>query len=138
MTAFVPTNSGVLLRGEDIDAASRLLERMFPGRQGTLAMFVFGTNRVPLPESFFDPNKAEPWLKKVVSDLAIVLAKENVYTWGLTGSKVDQLDVVKDPRITEIRKKLESALSAMPWVQELRQKRIDIIEQAKQQDQYNV
>lgn len=117
----------------DLDAASRLLNKMYSGKNfRSLPMWVFGTDELPRPGFFRDPGHSATLeiTAMINKTLTFATAHAAACEWHLNSQEIDQLQI-EDPRVETLRKKLPDLIGELDPVKKLRADRFQVLLELK-------
>jgi hypothetical protein len=124
----VRVNQSVVVYQQDLNAAKRLLQRIYTEEDMSLPKVVFGTDMLPIPTCFKNPQ--HPFTMKLMDMINSTMVAATTYTivaeWRFNPGQVDNL-APNDQRITALRQKLSTEIANIPLVTDLRQNRMKII-----------
>ena len=120
----------VIVQRHDLDAAWRLLQRIYTQKEKSLPMIVFGTTLPPIPKYFEDlQHPYSMGLVDIINDAMVLATTYTIVTeWQFNPDQVDNL-AQDDPRITALRQKLSNEIAKISLVADLRNQRVQKITQ---------
>ncbi len=123
----------VTVRGTDLKAAQRLLERMYDQNQRSLPMMVFGSESGFIPAHFQDQH--HPLTHELVAQIdermRAVTTVMAVSEWHLPPDQVETLDIA-DARVVALRSRLATEIARIPDVAQLRAERAALMNFVRQ------
>ncbi len=123
----------ITVRGTDLQAAQRLLQRMYDQNQRSLPMMVFGSESGPIPAHFQDEH--HPLTHELVAQIDETMRAVTTFVavseWHLPPDQVETLDVA-DERVVALRKRLTQEIARIPNVAQLRAERTALMNYVRQ------